>query len=49
LPEAAGFRKTRFFKAMVKETGVLRYWRERGFPRHCRPVGEDDFECDEIT
>jgi TolB-like protein len=49
LPEAAGFRKTRFFKAMVVETGVLRYWRERGFPRHCRPVGDDDFECDEIT
>jgi adenylate cyclase len=49
LPQAAGFRKTRFFKAMVGETGVLRYWRERGFPRHCRPVGEDDFECDEIT
>lgn len=49
LPEAAGFRKTRFFKTMVEETGILRYWQERGFPDHCRPIGADDFECDEVT
>jgi hypothetical protein len=22
------------------------YWRKHGFPAHCRPVGNDDFDCD---
>lgn len=49
LPQAADFRKTRFFKSMLEDSGILQYWREREFPDHCRPVGNDDFECDEIT
>lgn len=26
--------------------GLPDYWREHGFPPQCRPIGEDDFECD---
>ena len=48
LPEAADFRTTRFFKDMVRDGGILRFWQERGFPDHCRAIGDDDFECDEI-
>ena len=33
-------------KRVIREMGVYDYWRARGFPPQCRPVGEDDFECD---
>ncbi|MEE8371531.1 MAG: hypothetical protein V3R73_05225, partial [Sphingomonadales bacterium] len=33
------------FKALVKKAGLVDYWRARGWPRYCRPVGADDFEC----
>jgi TolB-like protein/Tfp pilus assembly protein PilF len=49
LPEAAEFRKSRFFKEMVKKSRILEYWQERGFPNHCRALGDNDFECDELT
>ena len=49
LPQAADFRRTSFFKKMVRESRILEYWQARGFPGHCRAVGVDDFECDEIT
>lgn len=32
-------------QAMI-DSGLPRYWFERGFPPQCRPVGEDDFECE---
>ncbi|MEM1263676.1 MAG: hypothetical protein AAGH76_14845 [Pseudomonadota bacterium] len=34
------------WKAQIKRDGLLDLWRERGFPQHCRPVGENDFTCD---
>ena len=40
------FRQTQAFKDVIREQGVLKYWRENGFPLSCRPVGDDDFECD---
>ncbi|MCJ7555642.1 MAG: hypothetical protein MUP90_01865 [Gammaproteobacteria bacterium] len=33
-------------KRVIREMGIDDYWRARGFPPQCRPVGEDDFECD---
>lgn len=33
-------------KRVIREMGVYDYWRARGFPPQCRPVGDDDFECD---
>jgi len=40
------FRKTTSFKQFVRNNNFLTYWREAGFPKQCRPLGEDDFECD---
>jgi len=33
------------FKFLVEQTGILDYWRERGWPDRCRPLEGDDFEC----
>ena len=40
------FRQTEAFKEIIRNAGVLAYWREHRFPPLCRPVGDDDFECD---
>ena len=45
-PIWAEFRQTTYFKQFVRNNNFLAYWREAGFPKQCRPVGEDDFECD---
>ena len=34
------------FERHVREIGLDRHWREHGFPPMCRPIGDDDFECD---
>ena len=36
------------FKEFVREIGLVDYWKEYGWPdtNICRPVGDDDFECD---
>jgi tetratricopeptide (TPR) repeat protein len=39
-------RKTERFKAFVRNAGMVDYWRARGWPDLCRPVGADDFVCD---
>jgi tetratricopeptide (TPR) repeat protein len=33
------------FKSMLEDLGLDDYWREAGWPEHCRPVGADDFAC----
>jgi len=45
-PDAADFRRSAHFDAVVRAIGLLDYWQARGFPPHCRPVGDDGFECD---
>lgn len=40
------YRRSSQFKAYMKTTGVLDYWHEYGFPPQCRPLGNDDFDCD---
>ena len=32
-------------KAMLVRYGFPAYWREKGWPSGCRPLGETDFEC----
>ncbi len=32
-------------KAKLAEYGFVTYWREKGWPTGCRPLGTDDFEC----
>jgi len=46
-PEASAFRKSPQFKTLVREGGILDFWRARGFPDQCRPVGQDDFACED--
>ena len=33
------------FKALMRELGLVEYWRQAGWPEHCRALGADDFEC----
>jgi TolB-like protein len=44
-PGSAEYRKTAAFKEIARKY-FLDYWRENGFPRQCRPIGAEDFECD---
>jgi TolB-like protein len=44
-PEYAPVRKTERFKALMRNTGIVDYWRARGWPDLCHPVGADDFAC----
>jgi hypothetical protein len=30
----------------MKKIGAFDYWLDNGFPEQCRPLGDDDFECD---
>ena len=46
LKENTGFRTSEYFAPMMSKTGIPAYWREKGFPPNCRPLGEEDFECD---
>ncbi|NIL95246.1 MAG: hypothetical protein GTO71_12605 [Woeseiaceae bacterium] len=45
-PMMQRYRQSAEFKYFIRESGVFEYWREAGFPPQCRPLGEDDFECD---
>ncbi len=45
-PVYAPLRKTERFKAHVRKAGLVDYWRARGWPDLCRPMGADDFVCD---
>ena len=44
-PHAAPMRNTERFKTLVRKLGLVDYWRLRGWPDLCRPVGANDFEC----
>lgn len=44
-PAAASLRKTERFKALMHNAGFVDYWRARGWPDLCHPVGADDFAC----
>jgi hypothetical protein len=45
-PLAAPIRKTERFKAFVRSAGYVDYWRAKGWPDLCHPVGADDFACE---
>jgi TolB-like protein/Tfp pilus assembly protein PilF len=44
-PAAAPLRKTERFKTLMRNAGIVDYWRARGWPDLCRPVGADNFAC----
>lgn len=39
-------RGTEEFRGLVRRSGLVEYSKESGFPATCRPIGDDDFECD---
>jgi TolB-like protein len=45
-PSYAPARRTKRFKTLMRQAGLVDYWRARGWPDLCRPVGTDDFVCD---
>jgi len=45
-PHPARFAESEHPKRLIREIGLPEFWREYGFPPRCRPVGDDDFECD---
>jgi hypothetical protein len=44
--EYAPVRKTERFKTLVREMGLVDYWKARGWPDLCKPVGANDFVCE---
>jgi TolB-like protein len=45
-PYPLEFRNSPHRKRMMREIGMPEYWRKHGFPPQCRPIGDNDFECD---
>jgi TolB-like protein len=45
-PGLTGFRNSGHRNRLIREVGIYDFWRARGFPPQCRPIGADDFECD---
>jgi len=46
LKENADFRASDYFVPFINKNGAPAYWREKGFPPGCRPLGEEDIECE---
>jgi TolB-like protein len=45
-PNLHGVRRTAAFKDLVRELGLVHYWRATGkWGDFCRPIDHDDFEC----
>jgi adenylate cyclase len=45
-PDYALVRKTERFKALMRETGLVDYWKARGWPDLCHPTTGENFVCD---
>jgi hypothetical protein len=45
-PSNAPMRKTERFKTYLRNVGLVDYWRAKGWPALCHPVGADDFACE---
>lgn len=44
-PVFSPLRSTENFKAFLRKAKLVDYWRARGWPDVCHPVGADDFAC----
>ena len=40
------FRRSPFFKELMRSIGAVDYWKTTSLPSGCRWTGDDDFECD---
>ena len=46
IPAMRAYRRSQEFKTHMTASGLPDYWRKHGFPRQCKAVGKDDFECE---
>jgi hypothetical protein len=44
-PSYAPMRKMERFRALVRASGMVDYWRAKGWPEFCHPTTADDFVC----
>ncbi len=44
-PDGQAMLRDPLVKQRLVEYGFVAYWREKGWPAGCRPLGETDFEC----
>jgi tetratricopeptide (TPR) repeat protein len=44
-PSYAAVRKTQRFKTLMRDLGLVEYWRARGWPAQCHAIGATDFTC----
>jgi TolB-like protein/DNA-binding winged helix-turn-helix (wHTH) protein len=44
-PMMRGVRRLPAFKDVVREMGLVDYWRAYGWSDFCRPIGDEDFTC----
>ena len=44
-PTPPSVRRTERFKMLVRNAGLVEYWRSHGWPDLCHPVGAHDFAC----
>lgn len=40
------YRQSPQFKSFIRKANIYTYWQGHGYPPQCRPVGNDNFECD---
>ena len=45
-PNVPDFHASPHRNRLIREMGIYDYWLKAGFPPQCRPVGDNDFECD---
>jgi tetratricopeptide (TPR) repeat protein len=45
-PQLKEMRQLPEFKAFMRDIGIVAYWQEYGWPDICRPLANDDFDCD---
>ena len=45
-PYPTDFKESPRRKELIRRFGLDQHWRKNGFPTKCRPLGDDDFECD---
>jgi hypothetical protein len=44
-PQFSPIRKDPRIKEFLRQAKYVDYWRARGWPDNCRPLGKDDFAC----
>ncbi len=44
--DMSDFRASADFQRIVRDSGMLDYWQQHGFPERCRDLGDGQFACD---